>query len=58
MRHLRTLQGYKAEVRMDGGSLWIQYAPKGTGFKDEGFVIMSGAYATAFSGMIPASLWG
>jgi len=50
-------QGYKAEVRMDGGSLTITYPPKGSGFPNEGQVIMSGAYATAYSGEIPPALW-
>lgn len=52
------LQSYKAEVRMDGGSLWIKYAPKNSGDPEEGNVYMSGPYATAFSGTIPAELWG
>eukprot|EP00281_Chroomonas_sp_CCMP1168_P022015 CAMPEP_0206230058 /NCGR_PEP_ID=MMETSP0047_2-20121206/10037_1 /ASSEMBLY_ACC=CAM_ASM_000192 /TAXON_ID=195065 /ORGANISM="Chroomonas mesostigmatica_cf, Strain CCMP1168" /LENGTH=294 /DNA_ID=CAMNT_0053653417 /DNA_START=26 /DNA_END=910 /DNA_ORIENTATION=- len=51
-------QGYKAEVRMDGGSLTIKYAPKGSGDADEGNVFMSGSYATAFTGEIPEALWG
>jgi diaminopimelate epimerase len=51
-------QNYTAEVVMDGGSLTITYAPPGSGADKEGVVIMSGAYATAFSGEIPAALWG
>lgn len=51
-------QGYQAEVRMDGGSLTIKHAPKGSGDADEGVVFMSGQYNTAFSGTIPEFLWG
>jgi len=51
-------QNYTTEVVMDGGSLTIKYAPPGSGEEGEGHVFMTGGYDLAFTGMIPATLWG
>jgi len=51
-------QGYTTEVKMDGGSLIIKYAPAGSGEKDENHVFMTGRYDLAYTGIIPAALWG
>ncbi|EKX45255.1 hypothetical protein GUITHDRAFT_108894 [Guillardia theta CCMP2712] len=51
-------ENYTTEVKMDGGSLVITYAPPGSGGEKEGHVLMTGRFDTAFTGEIPDSLWG
>jgi hypothetical protein len=52
------VQGYTSEVKMDGGSLTITYPPPGSGEKNENHVFMTGRYDLAYTGVIPAALWG
>ena len=51
-------QGFTSEVKMDGGSLTITYPPPGSGEKNENHVFMTGRYDLAYTGVIPAALWG
>lgn len=43
--------GNKAEIILDGGSLWMEWRPA------DGHVLMTGPATTAFQGTLDASLW-